>query len=135
MARYTALIDGEAGSYGVSFPDLPGCAAMGATIEAAITNAGEALRDWVDATVRAGGDVPAPRTAEALRQDAEVAEALAEGAILTIIPLVRVTGKPVKANMSLDEGILAAIDEAAKRRGMTRSAYVELMAKVTLSKL
>lgn len=85
MARYTALIDGEAGSYGVSFPDLPGCTAMGTTIEAAITNAADALRDWVDATVRAGGHVPAPRTADALRQDADVAEALAEGAILTII--------------------------------------------------
>ncbi len=32
MSRYTALIDGAAGEYGVFFPDLPGCTAMGNTI-------------------------------------------------------------------------------------------------------
>ena len=30
MARYPALIDGEKGTYGVTFPDLPGIVAMGA---------------------------------------------------------------------------------------------------------
>src|ERR1700678_2270999 len=39
MSSYTALIDGEAGAYGVYFPDLPGCTAMGATLDDAIANA------------------------------------------------------------------------------------------------
>ena len=29
MVRYPALIDGEKGNYGVTFPDLPGIVAMG----------------------------------------------------------------------------------------------------------
>ena len=37
--RYPALIDGEAGAYGVVFPDLPGCVAMGSTIDEALGNA------------------------------------------------------------------------------------------------
>jgi len=36
LHRYTALIDGEAGAYGVSFPDLPGCVAMGRTVDEAV---------------------------------------------------------------------------------------------------
>ena len=43
--RYSALIDGEPGAYGVSFPDLPGIAAMGYTRDEAVRNAAEALRD------------------------------------------------------------------------------------------
>ena len=44
--EYPALIDGEDGAYGVVFPDIPGVAAMGHTIEEAIRNAGDALRDY-----------------------------------------------------------------------------------------
>jgi hypothetical protein len=35
----------------------------------------------------------------------------------------------VKANLSLDSGVLAAIDATARRLGVTRSAMVELLAK------
>jgi len=36
MARYVVLIDqAEDGAYGVVFPDLPGCTAMGDTVEEA----------------------------------------------------------------------------------------------------
>ena len=31
--RYIALIDGKKGAYGVTFPDVDGCTAMGATID------------------------------------------------------------------------------------------------------
>jgi predicted RNase H-like HicB family nuclease len=44
MYRYTALIDGETGAYGVSFPDLPGCVAMGRTVDGALMAAAEAHR-------------------------------------------------------------------------------------------
>jgi predicted RNase H-like HicB family nuclease len=46
MTRYVALIDGRKGAYGVVVPDLPGCVAMGASVEAAIANAAAALRVW-----------------------------------------------------------------------------------------
>ena len=97
MERYYALIDGEAGGFGIVFPDLDGCTAMGDTVDAAIGNAAEALRDWVMA-VETRATVPAPSAIEALRRDPDVARALAEGATLTTIPLIRDTGRPVKAN-------------------------------------
>ena len=46
MGRYPALIDGKKGAYGVTFPDLPGIVAMGKTVDAAMVNADEALRDY-----------------------------------------------------------------------------------------
>lgn len=89
MARYTAFVDGQEGSFGVFVPDLPGCTAMGATLEEALRNAVDAVRDWVEVTEEAGGDVPAPRPIEAIRDDPEIAEALAGGATLTHVPLIR----------------------------------------------
>ena len=68
-----------------------------------------------------------------LRSDPEVRAALAVGALLASAPLIRETGRPAKANLSLDSGILAAIDEEAARRKLTRSGFVELMARHMLT--
>ncbi|MBV9571416.1 MAG: type II toxin-antitoxin system HicB family antitoxin [Alphaproteobacteria bacterium] len=135
MARYVALIDGKAGAYGVVFPDLPGCTAMGKTMDDALAHAAEALRDWAAVMEEAGGKVPRPRSLEVLRRDPELKRALAEGAGLAAVPLVRETGKPVKANLSIDSGVLAALDAEAQRRKLTRSAFIELLARETLTKV
>ena len=54
MSRYPAFLDGEAGAYGVTFPDLPGIVAMGETMDDALLNAEEVLRDYVTETERDG---------------------------------------------------------------------------------
>lgn len=41
----------------------------------------------------------------------------------------------MKANLSLDSGVLAAIDATASRLGVTRSALVEMLAKQGLPAL
>jgi predicted RNase H-like HicB family nuclease len=133
--RYIALIDGKAGGYGVVFPDLPGCTAMGKTMDEALAHAANALRDWAEVTEENGGKIPRPHALEALRRDGEVKRALALGAGLATVPLVRETGKPVKANLSIDSGVLAALDEEAQRRRLTRSALIELLARETLTKV
>jgi predicted RNase H-like HicB family nuclease len=128
MKRYFALLDGAPGAYGVAFPDCPGCTAMGASENEAYANAIDALGEWVhDAS--AVGEPPAARTIEALRRDPDVKEALAEGAAFLAVPLVIESGRPVKANISLDQGLLDAIDAAAKRSGLTRSAFLSSAAR------
>ena len=124
MSRYIALIDGDAGAYGVAFPDAPGCTAMGVTMDEALRNAGEALAEWVSDEVSAGREAPHPRTAEAMRADPEVREAIAEGSVLAAVALVLDFGRPARVNISLDAGLLAAIDQAAAERGLTRSAFL-----------
>jgi predicted RNase H-like HicB family nuclease len=86
MARYVALIDGEAGAYGVTVPDLPGCTSDGSTTDEALRNAMEAIRLWAEDAIAEGEELPAPRSVERLRADPEVAQAVAEGAALAIVP-------------------------------------------------
>ena len=64
-----------------------------------------------------------------IRKDRDVARDLADGAALAIVPLVMEMGRPVKADLSLDAGLLAAIDEAAAARGVTRSAFLSSAAR------
>jgi len=96
---------------------------MGHTADEAWANAIEVLADWVQ---EMGGPeaVPAPRPPTAYQDDPEVREALAEGAILIAIPLLIESGRSVRANISMDAGILAAIDAAAAERGLTRSSFL-----------
>jgi predicted RNase H-like HicB family nuclease len=124
MARYGALVDGRRGAYGVVIPDLPGCTAMGKTIDEALANAANAASAWAEVVRADGFSIPKPRAIEALRNDPEVAAEIAAGAALSIVPLIVETGRPAKANLSLDAGLLQAIDEAADAKGLTRSAFV-----------
>jgi predicted RNase H-like HicB family nuclease len=127
--RYIALVDGKAGAYGVVVPDLPGCTSAGSTTDEALRNAVEAVRLWAEDAIDDGEELPPPRSVEALRADPEVAASLAEGAALAIVPLLLDSGRAVRANLSLDAGLLDAIDEAAKAHGLTRSAFLASAAR------
>src|SRR5260370_35061106 len=123
MTRYVALVDGKPGSYGLTVPDLPGCTSAAATTDEVLRRATQAVRLWAEDALADGEKLLKPRSIEALRADPEVA-ALAKGAALAIVPLVLDAGRPAKANLSLDAGLLAAIDEAAAARGLTRFAFL-----------
>ena len=127
--RYVAIVDGFPGAYGVIVPDLPGCTSGGPTIDEALRNAVEAVTLWVEDAHADGETIPKPLPAEKLRRDPNVAAALAEGGVLAYVPLVLDAARPVKANLSLDAGLLNAIDEAAERRGLTRSAFLASAAR------
>jgi predicted RNase H-like HicB family nuclease len=129
MARYVALIDGEAGGYGVVFPDAPGCTAMGATPDEALSDAADALAEWISDELADGRQAPEPRPAEVLLRDRDVMAAVKNGAVLASVPLLLDTGKLARANISLDSGLLADIDEAARQRGVTRSAFLAAAAR------
>ena len=58
--KYPALIDGKAGDYGAVFPDLPGCVAMGNTLDEVVVNAEDAMRDWIASMEASGQRVPDP---------------------------------------------------------------------------
>jgi predicted RNase H-like HicB family nuclease len=42
-------------------PELPGCSAHGATHEAALTNAQDAIRLWIDTATEFGDPIPVPK--------------------------------------------------------------------------
>lgn len=129
MARYIALIDGEPGAYGVAFPDCPGCTAMGGTVEDAMARGTRALREWMSDRVAAGLVPPRARPVAEIRSDPEMAEDFDAGAIVASVPLLLDAGRSVRANVSLDAGLLEAIDEAARARGLTRSSFLASAAR------
>ena len=85
MAGYIALVHKDEGtSYGVSFPDLPGCISAGDTFEEAVANAAEAIAAHL-ALLRADGDtIPAPRSFDELKRDREFLADAAD-AIVTVV--------------------------------------------------
>jgi predicted RNase H-like HicB family nuclease len=130
MTRYVALLDGVEGAYGIVVPDLPGCTAAGATMAEALTNAIDAVRDWILDAREDGEDIPHPRDMLSLKiSDEDVAEDLQRGAAFVMIPVLIDSGRPAKANLSLDSGLLEAIDAAAKEHGLTRSSFIATAAR------
>jgi predicted RNase H-like HicB family nuclease len=85
MAGYIALVHKDEGtSYGVSFPDLPGCISAADTFEEAVAKAAEALAAHL-ALMRADGDaIPAPRSFDELKRDREFLADAAD-AIVTVV--------------------------------------------------
>ena len=116
--HYVAVIDKDADSaYGVRFPDLPGCFSAADAFDEIVPNAIEALALFFE-----DRDVVPARGIEAVRE--EVAEDLAAGAVLMMIPHISDRRRAVRVNLSLDKGLLDTLDEAARARGMTRSAFI-----------
>ena len=66
MISYPALIDGEDGAYGVVFPDIPGVAAMGHTVEEALRNAEDVLRDYAVETEIDGEELARPSSTQSV---------------------------------------------------------------------
>src|SRR5438552_5439336 len=88
MAQYLALVDGRAGAYGVTVLDLPGCTSTGSTTDEALRNVIAAMRLWAEDAIADSEALPPPRSAEALRDDPDVAAAIAAGAALAIVSLL-----------------------------------------------
>jgi predicted RNase H-like HicB family nuclease len=122
MARYLALLDGVEKVWGVRIPDFPGCHGGGETMEKAVEDATRALREFAADMVTDGEAIPAPQSWDVIK-----AELDAQGepwGIVVYIPLLLDKARPVRANISLDAGLLETIDREARERGLTRSAFL-----------
>jgi predicted RNase H-like HicB family nuclease len=125
MRYYVALVHKDPGSaYGVSFPDLPTVFSAADDEEDIIPNAVEALRLLAE-----DEELPAPSSHAGLLARTDVREELKGGAFLIRIPLIEDDTRTVRANITLEAGTLAAIDEAARKRGLTRSAFLASCAR------
>jgi predicted RNase H-like HicB family nuclease len=124
VSYYVGILDGAKKVWGVRIPDVPGCYGGGATPEAAIADAISALREvaahWATKEMQVGP----PRTMQEVIKDRGAEFDPAAGESLVMIPLILDRGRPVKANISLDAGLLEAIDEESARRGLTRSGFL-----------
>jgi predicted RNase H-like HicB family nuclease len=114
---YAIVHKDEDSAWGVSFPDLPGCFSAADDVKDIVPNACEALSLWFE-------DTPFVQPMRLDEVQGAAAADLAAGAFIVAVPYVRNDGKVVRANISLDRGMLVAIDRAATERNLTRSAFI-----------
>ncbi len=62
--RMEIVPDTAEGGYIASFPELCGCITCGETVEKAVANAIDAKKEWLDAAIEDGIDIPTPETSE-----------------------------------------------------------------------
>lgn len=121
---YPAIVDRSASSYGVSFPDFPGCVANGATVNEAAISAEAALAFHVEAMVGDGDQIPLPSDAGAVFRDFGTDD------IAGIMVRVDAPAKTARVLVSIDENLLRAIDAIAPNR----SAFLAEAARRMLQK-
>lgn len=112
MTSYIAILRKEADSdYGVDFPDFPGVATAGRSLDEARQMAIEALDLHVDGMIADGEAIPEPSGLEAVMAEEDHRDG--------VVILVDLPPKPVKAvrvNVTLPQDLLEAIDRVTDNR-------------------
>ena len=125
MPHYIALIHKDPDSdYGVSFPDFPGLATAGRTLDEARAMAEEALAFHLEGMIEDGQVIPG-----ASSLDIVMADPAAHDGVVTLISTKSRAKRAVRVNVTLPEDILAKIDRYAEDRGLTRSGFLAHAAK------
>lgn len=107
---YTAIVERSENGFSLFFPDLPGCVSAGASIEAAASNAGKALTLHLAGMQEDGEAIPPPTAADTIPADPDVAE------VVRLLVPADMAGRTVRLSITMDEGLVAAIDAVAANR-------------------
>ncbi|HEV3177003.1 MAG TPA: type II toxin-antitoxin system HicB family antitoxin [Stellaceae bacterium] len=109
---FPAIVEGgRRPGYSVFFPDLPGLASAGDSVQAAALNAEEALRGHIALLAEEGHEIPGARALDAIERDPEVRE-VARILVGVDVPSTRA----LRINVSLPEDLVRRIDAAADNR-------------------
>ncbi|MBF0373611.1 MAG: type II toxin-antitoxin system HicB family antitoxin [Alphaproteobacteria bacterium] len=102
--NYPAVIDKDGDSFGITFPDFPGCVSAATTPEEAMVMGAEALAGHIALMAADGDAIPEPTPLERVtwRPDENV---LAVTLVAVVIP-----GRAKRINITLDEGLIQEID-------------------------
>jgi predicted RNase H-like HicB family nuclease len=128
MARYyPAIVEADSDGYSVFFPDVPGCASGGATLQEAAQNAEEALQAHLDLSEEHGDPLPEPSDLDTAPVDPDI-----RVAARLLVRAETTKAKPVRVNIMMPGDLLSAVDRYAARLGYTRSG---LLAQAVRDKL
>jgi predicted RNase H-like HicB family nuclease len=89
MKNYVALVHTTATKVTMSFPDLPGCACEGATIDEARGSAAHALAVHLQNLIEGGEAVPAPSSLLEIVSDPRWRAEGIEAIVLAVRPVAR----------------------------------------------
>jgi predicted RNase H-like HicB family nuclease len=123
---FPAIIERGKASYGVFFPDLPGCVSAGRTAQEAARNAEEALSLHLEGMVEERLTIPPPSELDRIAVDPEIREAA------RILVRAEVPARAQRVNITMDERLLAKADRVAAEAGLTRSGYLAQLVNIDL---
>jgi predicted RNase H-like HicB family nuclease len=116
MRQYIALLHKWAGKgYGVSFPDFPGCVAVGDDLESALREGAEAFAFHIAGMRQDRQKVPKPRSLEEIRRGRDDWIDW-EDAVVATVPLLPAGGHSLRVQITMDERLLSKIDAVTKNR-------------------
>lgn len=112
MAQFIGIIHREGTTFGVCFPDFPGCVTSGKSMQEVHNLASQALQAHIDVSVEYGDAMPQTTTT----LDEAAAHPLAKGAVAYINVQARLPGRSKRINVTLDEDLIHSIDSVANNR-------------------
>lgn len=121
---YWALVHKETekdDTFGIMFPDFPGCVSAGKEMVEVYKNAQEALEFHLEGLIEDDDDIPAPSDYDDLQD-----EITGEEYMESLIPVrVEVPDRRVKrVNVTLPEFVLSRMEQYGKVHGETRSGLI-----------
>ena len=119
---FLIVLEPCADGYGVYVPDLPGCTSAGDTFALAYSNAQEAILGHLNVMVEDGDDLPQPSTNPEAPHDLNPGD---------LVAMVRVDAaklesfnKTTPITVTIPLRTKSLLDSAAKRAGLSRSAFL-----------
>lgn len=128
---YIAIADrlpGES-NWSITFPDFPGVTSVAEKFADVMRQAKDALATAVEDMEQDGEALP-PSVEDDVLPDYD------RGAFhdpRTLLVPVETAGRALRVNVSLDEGLLARIDDVSKRTGLSRSALLARGARMLIA--
>ena len=107
---YPAIIEKGLNSFGVYFPDLPGCVSAGSTAQEAAEGAREALEGHLSVMAEFGDPIPDPSAIDAIHPEGDSIE------VARLLVAGERPGRAVRVQITLEDQLLAQIDRVASNR-------------------
>ena len=133
MVQYITFISTDGPTFGVVFPDFPGCVSVGKNFEDAIRMAHEALSGHIECMKDAGLEIPDPSSLEQIRikwpEWKEWKNSEYTTALIALIP----RHETRKYTISMDSSLMARIDAVTKNRSAFFAKAAEEYLGATIS--
>lgn len=131
---YMGVVErGLNGSFGVYFPDLPGCVSAGDSFEEAVTGGQEALDLHLEVMREDGLTIPDPSPVTAFDPDDYPGSDVVKIVMFPVEAEGETKEAAVRANVTMNPRLLRKVDAAAEANGLTRSGLLALAARQWIS--
>ena len=116
MKQYIAFISTDGPSFGVVFPDFPGCVSAGKNYEDAVRMAHEALSGHAACMKDAGFKIPEPSSLGQLKKNWPDWKEWKGSEYTTVLVALVPCHETRKYTISMDSSLMARIDSVTKNR-------------------